>query len=103
MSNERKAGKVVVAVAIIWGAVILATALVLQDAVLMGKMFPILGDGAAGCIIVVSEVLIERERDYWSAYYIRAERKRRSATDIVLPAAVAGSDLKRYLADLCHE
>jgi len=57
MSNERKTGKVVIAVAIIWGAVFLATALVLQDAVLMGKMFPILGGGAAGCIIVVSSDL----------------------------------------------
>lgn len=57
MSSDRKTGKVVIAVAIIWGAVILATALVLQDAVLMGKMFPILGGGAAGCIIVVSSYL----------------------------------------------
>ena len=57
MSNEPKAGKVVIAVAIIWGAVILATAIVLQDAGLMGKMFPILGGGAAGCIIVVSGYL----------------------------------------------
>jgi hypothetical protein len=30
------------------------------------------------------EVLIGRERDHWSAYYIGADGKRRSATDIVM-------------------
>jgi len=57
MSSDRRTGKVTVAVAIIWAAVILATALVLQGTGLMGKMIPILGGGAAGCIIVVSSYL----------------------------------------------
>jgi len=49
------------------------------------------------------EVLIERTRDHWSAYYIGADGKRRSAKDIVIPASVAEADLEQYLADLCHE
>ena len=57
MNNDRKTGKVTIAVAIIWAAVILATAVVLQGTGLMGKMIPILGGGAAGCIIVVSSCL----------------------------------------------
>ena len=49
------------------------------------------------------EVLIEREQDQWSAYYIGADGKRRSATDISIPATVAEADLAQYLADLFHE
>ena len=49
------------------------------------------------------QVLVLREHDHWSAYYIGAEGKRRSAKDIVIPASVAEADLEKYLADLCHE
>ena len=57
MSSNRGAGTVVIAVAIIWAAVILASAHVLQGTGLMGTMIPILGGGAAGCIIVVGGYL----------------------------------------------
>jgi len=49
------------------------------------------------------QVLIEREEDYWSVFYIGADGKRRPAKDIVIPASVAEADLEQYLADLCHE
>ena len=49
------------------------------------------------------EVLILREQNRWSANYICTEGKRRSATDIVIPASVAKADLAEYLADLFYE
>jgi len=49
------------------------------------------------------EVLVLREPDHWTAYYIGSDRKRRSATDIVIPASIAEADLEQYLADLFHE
>lgn len=49
------------------------------------------------------EVLILREEGRWIAYYIGADGKRRSATDIVIPTSIAEADLAQYLADLCHE
>ena len=49
------------------------------------------------------EVLVLREQDHWTAYYVSTDGKRRSAKDIVIPASVAEADLKQYLADLFHE
>lgn len=49
------------------------------------------------------QILNEREQGHWLAYYIGAEGKRRSATDIIIPASVAEAELERYLADLYHE
>lgn len=50
-----------------------------------------------------TQVLVLRERGHWSACYIGADGKRRSAKDIVIPVSVAEADLAQYLADLCHE
>jgi len=49
------------------------------------------------------QVLVIREEDHWAAYYVGTDGKRRSATDIVIPASVAEADLAVYLADLFHE
>jgi hypothetical protein len=49
------------------------------------------------------EVLVLREQDHWTAYYIGTDGKRRSAKDIVIPASIAETELKQYLADLFHE
>ncbi|MFQ6105154.1 MAG: hypothetical protein ACE5OP_12830 [Candidatus Glassbacteria bacterium] len=46
-------GLVIVANAIIWAAVILASAVVLQGTEYFGQMLPILGGGAGGSIIVL--------------------------------------------------
>ena len=53
MSSSRGVGKVVIGISLIWAAVIIATALVLQGTGLMGPLIPILGGGAAGSIITV--------------------------------------------------
>lgn len=39
--------------AIIWAAVVIASALVLKDTECFGRMIPILGGGAAGSIVAV--------------------------------------------------
>jgi hypothetical protein len=39
----------------------------------------------------------------WTAFYSGPEGKRRLATDIVVPAGTAESEIQQYLADLCHE
>lgn len=49
------------------------------------------------------EVLIEQEKDHWTAYYIGTDGKRRSATDIVIPTSIEEADLAQHLSDLFHE
>ena len=49
------------------------------------------------------QVLVLREQGHWAAYYIGADGKRRSATDIVIPTSIPEADLAQYLADLFHE
>ncbi|MEO1244595.1 MAG: hypothetical protein AAFX56_02830 [Pseudomonadota bacterium] len=48
-------------------------------------------------------VLLEGGEDRWTAYYPGSEGKRRPAEDIVIPPGIAESELRQYLADLCHE
>ena len=48
-------------------------------------------------------VLVEQSAHGWSVFYLGHEGKRRPATDIVVPRAVAAADIPQYLADLCHE
>jgi len=50
----KKTGTVVIANAIIWAAVILASVMVLQGTEYWGRMIPILGGGAAATFIVVA-------------------------------------------------
>lgn len=57
MSSDRKEGAVVIGNAIIWGAVILATAYVLAGTGLMSKLIPILGGGAAASLFLVGSGL----------------------------------------------
>jgi len=47
-------GRIIVANAIIWAAVILASALVLKGTDYFGQMLPILSGGAGGSIIVLA-------------------------------------------------
>jgi len=49
------------------------------------------------------QVLVELEQQHWSAYYLGADGKRRSAKGIVIPTSISEADLEQYLADLCHE
>jgi hypothetical protein len=53
LSNHRKTGSVVIVNAVIWGAVIVATAYVLSGTGLMSKLIPILGVGAAASLFLV--------------------------------------------------
>ncbi len=50
----------VIANAIIWAAVILASSAILRDHGLFGEMLPILGGGAAASLIVVGGALRRR-------------------------------------------
>ncbi len=47
---------VTIGIAIIWAAVILASATILKGTPHWGQMLPILGGGAAACIIISSRV-----------------------------------------------
>lgn len=49
------------------------------------------------------QVLVVESNNGWSTFYLGAEGKRRPATDILVPQDILESDLKGYLADLCHE
>ncbi len=49
------------------------------------------------------DVLVAKVGGGWKAYYYGPEGKRRPAVDIVIPKGVAESELRQYLADLCHE
>lgn len=51
---------VTIGTAIIWAAVILASAMILKDTPQWGQMLPILGGGAAASIIISSRVPKER-------------------------------------------
>lgn len=48
-----KSGSVVIGVAIVWAAVIFASAMVLKDTPYWGRLLPILGGGAAATILLV--------------------------------------------------
>lgn len=49
------------------------------------------------------DVLVSKVDVCWRAYYCGSEGKRRPAPDIIIPASIAESGLRQYLADLCHE
>ncbi len=42
-------------------------------------------------------------QDSWRVFYLGSEGKKRLAYDINIPSTVKEIDLKRYIADLCHE
>ena len=46
-------GSAIIGIAIVWAAVIFASAVVLKGTPFWGQMIPILGGGAAACILIV--------------------------------------------------
>jgi len=49
------------------------------------------------------KVLVERTTRGWRVYYLGEEGKRRLADDLMVPSFITESEIRRYLADLCHE
>jgi hypothetical protein len=49
------------------------------------------------------EVLVVRQDEKWSVFYVGLDGKRRPADDIIIPSITKESEIERYLADLCHE
>ena len=49
------------------------------------------------------KVLIVASGNGWDTFYIGSEGKRRSASDIIIPPDMPGSEISQYLDDLCHE
>ena len=54
---ESKLATVIIANAIIWGAVLVGSAIVLRGTGLFRHLLPILGGGAAGSLIILSSIL----------------------------------------------
>ncbi len=48
-------------------------------------------------------VLAHPTADGWSLYYLSDDGKRRSASDIFVPADVSDAEIENLLADICHE
>jgi hypothetical protein len=61
-STMRREVAVVIANAIIWAAVVLATAHVLRGTGLFSDLLPIVGGGAAASVVVVSGGLMQKPR-----------------------------------------
>jgi len=55
--TTKKTGTVIIANAIIWAAVLIASAIVLQGTGYMGRMIPILGGGAIAMFIILAGIL----------------------------------------------
>jgi hypothetical protein len=53
--------------------------------------------------VLGQQVVVVGSDGGWSAFYVGAEGKRRPATDIVVPADIAESEIEQYLDDLCQE
>jgi hypothetical protein len=49
------------------------------------------------------DVAIVKTGSGWQAFYSGPEGKRRPARDIIVPSNIEGSELVKYLDDLCHE
>ena len=49
------------------------------------------------------QVLVASSTNGWVTFYLGAERKKRSAPDIVIPPDIPKSEIAQYLDDLCHE
>ncbi len=49
------------------------------------------------------EVLVVRQDEKWSVFYVGPDGKKRPAADIMIPPATKESEIERWLADLCHE
>jgi hypothetical protein len=49
------------------------------------------------------EVLVVRQDENWSVFYVGLDGKRRPAGDIMIPPIIKESEIERWLADLCHE
>ena len=48
-------------------------------------------------------MLAERTPSGWQLFDLGADGKRSLAKDIVIPDAIAETELAQYLADICHE
>ena len=60
-TSKKRIGTCIIANAIVWGVVIIATALVLRGTGLMGKLIPVLGGGAAFSEATLSGLLIGKK------------------------------------------
>lgn len=58
----KQPGAFIIANAIVWGAVIIGTSLVLRNSGLMPKVLPILGGGAAFSVIFLSPLLLGKKK-----------------------------------------
>ncbi len=59
--SKKRIGACIIGNAIVWGIVIIATALVLRGTGLMGKLLPILGGGAAFSEATLSGLLVKKK------------------------------------------
>lgn len=49
------------------------------------------------------DVAVVKTESGWQAYYLGNDGKRRPASDIIVPANIAETEIGQYLDDLCHE
>ena len=49
------------------------------------------------------EVLVVRQDENWSVFYVGLDGKRRFAGDIMIQPIIKEWEIERWLADLCHE
>ena len=60
-TSKKRIGAFIIGNAIVWGLVIIATALVLRGTGLMSKLLPILGGGAGFSVVILSGFLVEKK------------------------------------------
>ena len=49
------------------------------------------------------DVAIVKTESGWQAFYLGNDGKRHPASDIIVPANIAETEIGQYLDDLCHE
>ncbi len=60
-SNSKRISIFITANAIVWGAVMIGTSLVLKGSGYMDKLLPILGGGAGFSVVILSALLIRKK------------------------------------------
>lgn len=60
-TSKKRIGAFIIGNAIVWGLVIISTALVLRGTGLMSKLLPILGGGAGFSVVILSGFLVEKK------------------------------------------
>ncbi|NVK55334.1 MAG: hypothetical protein HWE26_06950 [Alteromonadaceae bacterium] len=48
-------------------------------------------------------VEVNYTRNRWCVFYLGSEGKKRLATDIQIPNDITAVNVRKYIADLCHE